>query len=96
MSKKIVAYLAEIEERHGDVEFSTTMLVESDTPEYLKQFTKEWYGSDDDGWDEGDGGYWVHTGGMVFLATVYRGLTQEEVDLYKQAEQLKYIYMGVR
>jgi len=94
MAKKIVAYLGEIEERHGEVEFSNTVLLEDNTDDYLKQYTKEWYGSDDDDFDEDDGGFWLTTGGMVFLAGVHRGLTQEEVDLYHQAEQLKHIYMG--
>ena len=53
-------YLGKIEERNGDLEYSDIYLfaTEGDPHEYAKAQAKEWRGSDDYDWDEGQGGWW--------------------------------------
>ena len=93
MADKIVANFATMTTRYGDFEETNALIIEHTSEEELHTLAREERGSDESDWDEDMGGYWFD-GYMVFLPVIHRGITQEEVDLFNQANNLKYSFMG--
>lgn len=91
---KIVKWLCQHREVFGGYETSSIVMLDSVDPADLKRFAQNARSSEDDDWDEASGGYWFD-GNMSMVPNVWRGLTQEEVDLWYKAQRLRYAQMGV-
>lgn len=86
--KPIVGYLASILERFGEYESTTTVFLESKDPEFLKRYTRDFRGADEDDWDAEYEGYWFD-GNLVFLPSIIRGITQYEQDIWSIGKALE-------
>jgi hypothetical protein len=76
--------IRKILERNGDFEYRTDYLFQTDgNPEqYAEKMAMEWYGGDEDAYDEDQEGYWADS--ALIFNNGHQEITEAEFDVMKK------------